>query len=122
MKKTFSTAAVLTLIEGALYCDFGEVHELAEFVAGHSIWTHEFADKALIARIKEAIFSQHPALREFSKHIGETWQQALARAEERWGKEIEIVKGDAERTENPLESLERIAPGKSAVVIVEDKP
>ena len=41
---------------------------MAEYVVGHPIWTHQFADKVLVATIREEIFRQHPVLRDVEKY------------------------------------------------------
>jgi hypothetical protein len=106
--KRFHTASVLTLIDGIVYEEFGKVCELAEWVMGHPIWTHEYADRDLAARIKSALVKQHPKLADFAKGSEEHWKDALARAEKTYGKTLLITKGDEERMEGPLTSLQRI--------------
>lgn len=39
--KTFSLGAVLGATTGKLLGDFGELHELIEYVCGYSVWTHQ---------------------------------------------------------------------------------
>lgn len=132
MKKTFQLADVLTLTTGRLLTDFHKLHELAEHIAGHPIWTHEFADKKLCDRLRERVFEQYPALRDaLMIPIQEGVDPAVIRLriheylkenQEKFGAEFEFEQGGETRTENPIESLQRIAPGKPVLaVVVEDK-
>jgi hypothetical protein len=127
MKKTFAIEVVLGLTTGVLLKrgGFGEIHELAEHVAGHSIWTHEFADKRVWSELSEKLFAQHPRLRDaeqFAKPepgaLGNYLAEYVARAVATFGASLEIEGGTEARTESPLQSLERLAPGKPAVILV----
>jgi hypothetical protein len=48
--KEFSTAAVLSAITGVLVCEFGDVHQVAEFMAGGPVWTHQLPRVSLEAQ------------------------------------------------------------------------
>lgn len=121
MKKDFKLGAILGLTTGVLLEDgkFGEIHELAEHVVGHSIWTHEFAEKALWAQLKDVILAEHPQLimptDEFSnggKRTGPECAQFLREQERIFGKTLQIAKGTGERAEHPISSLHRISGGR----------
>jgi hypothetical protein len=118
--KTFGTDVVLSLTTGILLKEkgFGEMQDLCEYIAGHPVWTHELADKAFVNKLVEAVFEQHPQLRE-----AETWDAGdkqgadmrtylrdyVSRQMEKFGTTLEIKPGSMARTENPLESFQRIA-------------
>jgi len=114
--KTFPTEIVLSLTTGVLLKagGFGDMHELAEHVRGSSIWTHEFADKALWRELSEAVFAQHPQLREAEEFergdaaIEVYLPEYVARAIARFGESLSIAKGATGRTESPIASLQRI--------------
>ena len=118
MKKTFPIDAVLSLTTGILVGPFDKLHELIEHVAGHPVWTHELAERALWGRLSELVFSQHPQLRDakpFSCAAGlpkATIDTLVAsyveEASALFGAEVEIDAGDLERTEGPLVSAQRI--------------
>lgn len=119
--QSFTVAAALSAITGRLLCDsFGEVHALSEWVMGHSIWTHEFADKNLCERIKAAVIVQHPMLGESdASSLNETnFSDWLTNEEMRLGvKCMTFAKGTGARTEHPLESISRMFPDKPTIVI-----
>lgn len=89
-------------------------------VAGHPIWTHEFADKARWDALKDSVFSQHPQLASVdgSGVTPENYEELLAGWTAQFGETLEIEQGTTARKESPLESLERIAPGKPVVAVV----
>lgn len=115
--KKFSTAAILSVTTGRLLCKFEQMHELSEWLLGHPIWTHEFADEQLHARLKKAVFDQYPTIATTVWIDGSDWKKWLAKQVKHLGASFTILKGKAERSEHPLESLERLAPGKPVIAI-----
>ena len=121
--KQFPLAACLSITTGKMLCDFGKFQELAEWVAGHPIWTHEFAEHSLASALKVALLNQHPQLeRALANDVTrENWQERLAGWEKEFGKTLEVRKGTAERTESPLESAKRIMPDKPVLAVPSPK-
>ena len=126
--RDFPLAIVLSVTTGLFLCPkFSDIHECVEHVAGHSVWTHELADDLLLAYVRERIYEQHPGLRgvvrpEVDKSLrGEAFLAAvrpwLGAMADQHGTDIALIKGTGERTESPLQSLERMAPGKSVIVV-----
>ena len=109
MKKSFRLSAILGLTTGKLLGKFSEMHELAEWVAGHPVWTHEFADKELNERLRQAILSEYPALAEASADnvTPDNYQKFVNEQIERFGGWLKITQGQSKRTEGPVESLRR---------------
>lgn len=99
--KTFSTAAVVSLTSGLLLCKFGEMHELAEYVMGHPIWTHEFASKPLWELMKSKLLEQHPDL-PVEADESQPWQDYLAAACAKFGETLTITKGEEVRAADPM--------------------
>jgi hypothetical protein len=60
--REFPTAVIATLSTGVLLCEFSKVHEAAEFLMGHPIWTHQFADKNLQVEMQATIAEQCPGM------------------------------------------------------------
>src|SRR5258708_4168087 len=60
--REFPTAVVASLSSGVLLCDFSAMHECAEFLMGHPIWTHHFASKDLWQAMQAAILEQCPGM------------------------------------------------------------
>lgn len=49
---------IYTLATGRLFCPIADFHAFAERLAGHPIWTHEFADEATWSELREAFETQ----------------------------------------------------------------
>lgn len=94
--KDFSTSAIASLSSGVLLCKFGEMHEAAEYLMGHPIWTHHFASKELWKEMQQTILSQCPGMpTEFPSEIGsENWPEFKAKLEAEFGPVVKIKKGD----------------------------
>lgn len=132
MKKSFPIDVVLSLTTGFLLKEggFGDMHELAEHVLGHAVWTHEFVDKELWDRMKQALFAQHPSLRKAENFDTAAAKKDLVpyltgyveRAVAKFGATLEVERGQGERTESPLASARRVFGDKPiAVITVEDE-
>jgi len=50
---TIKEAAIVTAYTGITIGDFSEAHKYIEEIMGRPVWTHEMADKATWALIKE---------------------------------------------------------------------
>lgn len=113
LTKEFPTEAVLSLTTDRLLCDFGVMHELAEWVLGHPVWTHEFADKGLWERMKAKLFEQHPSLADFdvSRLTEWNWSIYVEKARKQFGPRLAVTQGDAGRTESPVDSAVRLMGG-----------
>lgn len=46
-------AAIISLYTGIMLGNFADTHAYAEELMGHSIWTHQFANKDLVEELKE---------------------------------------------------------------------
>jgi hypothetical protein len=60
--RDFPTEVMASLSSGVPLCEFGAMHEAAEYLMGHPIWTHHFADKTLTGEMKRAIAEQCPGM------------------------------------------------------------
>ncbi len=120
MKKTYPTEIVLSLTTGYLLKQggLGEIQDLAEHVAGHSIFTHELVDKQLVTKLVARVHEQHPQLAYVDKFAPEIISDDLLRGAytrayvthqiAKYGAELEIEGGTGERAENPVESFQRL--------------
>ena len=116
--KSFSTAAVVSLSSGVLLCKFGEMHELAEYVMGHPIWTHEFASKPMWALMKSKLLEQHPGLPVDAEESVEDWQGYLAAACAKFGETLTITKGEEVRAADPVTTARAmLGPDKPIIAI-----
>ena len=118
MKKTLKLSALLCLTTGKSFGDFGEMHEAAEHVMGGPIWTHEFASPELWTTMRENVLAQFPDLPADGNAVTpENAAQILADAEAKFGKELEVEQGTAERTKSPMETLQEVAGDKPVIMI-----
>ncbi len=90
--REFPTAVIASISSGVLLCDFGKMHEAAEFLMGHPIWTHHFGDKTLCTEMKRIIAEQCPGM-PTELEGGPTWPKQLAKVEAEIGKTVRIRKG-----------------------------
>lgn len=119
--KHIKTTALLGLASGICTSGgFGQIHEAAELVAGHPIWTHEFADLALVDRLAARALEIVPGLAPWCERIKAEpgrWKEIEDACVAAIGEGFDIHEGAAERTESPLESLHRIAPHADVIVV-----
>ena len=113
--RLISTAALASLTTGTLLCKFSEMHEAAEFLMGHPIWTHHFADKSLFRKMREIARSQVPKLpTRLSGVTKDNFRQKLAALERRIGKAHRIRRGDGSTAMHPLAGIPK---DKEVIVI-----
>lgn len=113
--KTFAWNVVATALTGRNWCNFGDMQELAEWVMGHSIFTHEFARKKTWDDLKEAIFVQHETLRVTDWGAFNDREPILRDLHDipKWT----FTRGTGQRTQSPIETLREIAPDKPIIVV-----
>ena len=58
-KLSKNEAAIIGLYTGFTCGPFSDIHEKAEVVLGHAIWTHEFASKELMAELKGLVKAEY---------------------------------------------------------------
>lgn len=92
--REFPTAVIASLSSGVLLCDFGKMHEAAEYLMGHPIWTHHFANKELWAEMQRTIAEQCPGMpTDLPDTTKENYLAKLAEIEAEIGKTVTIRKG-----------------------------
>lgn len=92
--REFPTAVIASLSSGVLLCDFGKMHEAAEYLMGHPIWTHHFADEKLCGEMQRAITEQCPGMpTELPDVTKENWEAKRAELEAELGPTVRIRKG-----------------------------
>ncbi len=60
--REFPTAVIASLSSGILLCEFSAMHECAQFLMGHPIWTHHFANEDLWLDMQRSILAQCPGM------------------------------------------------------------
>ena len=92
--RDFPTAVIASLSTGVLLCQFEEMHEAAEYLMGHPIWTHHFADKGLWKEMQRTIAEQCPGMpTELPDTSAENYREKLAKIESDLGTTVKIRKG-----------------------------
>lgn len=92
--RDFPVAVIASLSSGVLLCDFGKMHEAAEFLMGHPIWTHHFADKGLLDEMQKTIAAQCPGMpTDMPDVTPENFREKAAALEAQFGKTVKIRRG-----------------------------
>lgn len=117
--KAFTVPVLVSLVSGKLLCsDFSKVHECAEFVVGHPMWTHEFGSESAWRSLRTKVLAQHPELDVDCSSVNkENWSTFTSALIDRLGESREIVKGSDERTKDPIETLRDIRPDADVIVV-----
>jgi hypothetical protein len=95
--KEFPTSVIASLSTGILLCtSFSQYHEAAEYLMGHPIWTHHFADLTLADEMKKTIAAQYPEMPIHLDNVerSENWvKRQVEELEQKFGKTLRIKKG-----------------------------
>lgn len=113
--RDFPTAVIASISSGVLLCDFGEMHEAAEYLMGHPIWTHHFADKTMTGEMKRIIAEQCPGM-PTELEGGPTWRDQLAALEAEIGKTVRIRKGSGLTAMLPTDGIPDHLKDKTIIV------
>jgi hypothetical protein len=115
--KEFSTVAIASLSSGTLLCKFGEVHEAAEFLMGHPIWTHHFAE--LWHDIQRTILAQHPSMpTDLPGVTKDNYREHVERLEREIGASVRIQKGSGLTAMLPTDGIPDHLKDKTIIVKV----
>lgn len=120
--KEISTAVALSLaaegiaVEGAT--DFGSTFEAMTYLLGWDVFTHELAEQAPWIECAANIYAANPVLAKYGRELradptrhAECLKACLAEL----GPTVDLPEGNGRRTEHPLESIARIAPGNPVI-------
>lgn len=98
--RDFPSTVIASISTGFVLCEdgFSPMHEAAEYLMGHPVWTHQFADKQLCAEMRKTIAEQCPgmATREEAEAFGvnkDNWREFAARVVADAGPTVRIRKG-----------------------------
>lgn len=104
--RSFPSEVVASLSTGILFCQFSEMHEAAEHLMGHPIWTHHFASKDLWKAMQTAIIRQHPAMpTEITGVTPENVAEKVAALHAEYGATVQIERGDGHTAKSPLDGI-----------------
>jgi hypothetical protein len=92
--RDFPTAVIASMSSGVLLCKFSDMHEAAEYLMGHSIWTHHFGSKDLWKEMQRTILEQCPGMPIDAPGITkDNWPEFKAKLEAELGESVKIRKG-----------------------------
>lgn len=115
--REFSTAAIASITTGFLLCKFGDMHEAAEFVMGHPIWTHHFADKTLNDEMRKTVLAQVPDMpTKIDGVTNENYRQKLAEIEAVVGVTVKLKRGGGLTAMLPTDGIPARLKGKTTVI------
>lgn len=114
--REFPTAVVASISSGIALCNFGKIHEAAEFLMGHPIWTHHFANADLWVKMKRAVFEQCPGMPAVMEGVTpENVQEKIAALVADLGSVATLRKGNGDTALHPLDGI----PAGKPVAIIE---
>jgi hypothetical protein len=92
--REFPTAVVASISSGIMLCEtFSAIQDCAEYLMGHPIWTHHFADKQLIADMRAMVAEQCPGMPSDGQITPENFREKLAQLVAEFGPTQTIRKG-----------------------------
>ncbi len=106
--KNIDPAALASITTGVLLTEFLPVHEAAEWLLGHPIWTHELPRQA--DPMKAAALAQFP---DMPTETGESWEICRDAVRAVYGDTVAVARGSQVRSQSPIETA-RQAFGASA--------
>ena len=103
--KHFDPAALASIADGRLMCDFSVMHEAIEHVLGRPVWTHELADHDLAEEARRQVIAQFP---DMAQRTETPWQEVRDAVRARYGDSVPVKRGHCVMTEHPRTSLVRM--------------
>lgn len=118
--RDFPTAVIASLSSGVLLCKFGDMHEAAEYLMGHPIWTHHFGDKALWHEMQRAVLEQCPGMPTDLNGVNkDNYLEHVAKLEAEIGPKVTIRKGGGLTAMLPTDGIPDCL--KDNVIFIEKK-
>jgi hypothetical protein len=115
--KDFPVAVIASISSGVLLCTFDEMHEAAEYLMGHPIWTHHFASRELWKEMQRTILAQCPGMPIDAAGITkDNWREFKAKLEAELGKFVKIRKGSGLTALLPTDGIPDHFKGKTIVI------
>ena len=115
--RDFPTAVIASLATGVLLCEFGKMHEAAQYLMGHPIWSHQFGDREFNGEIKRTISEQCPGMpTDLPEANRNNWQDHLAKIVADLGPTVRIRKGDGLTAMLPTDGIPDHLKNKTIIV------
>ena len=117
--REFPTAVIASLSSGIMLCGtFSAIHEAAEYLMGHPIWTHHFADEQLTSEIRRMVADQCPGMPARDGEITpDNWREKLAGLEAQFGPTQTIRKGSGLTAMLPSDGIPDSIKDKTFLVV-----
>jgi hypothetical protein len=104
--RDFPVAVIASISTGVMLCKFDEMHEAAEYLMGHPVWTHHFADKDLWREMQRMILDQCPGMPTEAPGVnGDNWPAFVAKLESELGAVVKIRKGEGLTAMLPIDGI-----------------
>lgn len=118
--REFPTAVIASLSCGVTLCAFSQMHEAAEYLMGHPIWTHHFASKQLWQDMQRTIAEQCPGMptAEPEGVDATNYLEYVAKLETEIGKTVRIRKGGGLTAMLPTDGIPDHLKDKTIIVDV----
>ena len=101
--RSFPTPVLASLSTGVLLCNFSDMHEAAEYLMGHPVWSHEFGSRGSVDNMKAKLLEQHPDLDVDATGVDkDNWEAFRDKLIADLGESREIVKGSEVRDKDPI--------------------
>lgn len=116
--RDFQTAVIASLSCGTVLANFSDMHEAAEYLMGHPIWTHHFASKELWAEMQRTIAEQCPGMptTEPEGVTKDNYLDYVAKLEAEFGKTVKIRKGGGLTAMLPTDGIHDHLKDKTIIV------
>jgi len=115
--RDFPVAVIASISTGVLLCKFGDMHEAAEYLMGHPIFTHHFASRDLCEDMKRTILEQCPGMPTEAPGITkDNWPAFKAKLEADLGETVKIRKGGGLTAMLPTDGIPDHLEGHTIVV------
>lgn len=117
--RDFPTAVMASLTSGTSLCagGFSKIHEAAEFLMGHPIWTHHFASNELWSDMQRMAMEQCPGLPTSADGVtADNYKDFVAKLETDIGPTVTIRKGAGLTALLPTDGIPDHLKGKTIIV------
>lgn len=103
-KKEFRTLVVASTATGIGLADklsFSDIHECAEWLCGHPVFTHELVHKPTVERYRAEVIRQFPNM-PTTEEAHADFEAAAVKATKAYGDKISVQRGSSERNASPI--------------------
>lgn len=104
--RDFPTSVIASISTGVLLCSFSEMHEAAEYLMGHPIFTHHFADEELQREMQKTITEQCPGMPIDAPDVNkDNYLEFAAKLAGEFGLTVKIRKGGGLTAQLPTDGI-----------------